>query len=74
MEVSGPKETLKGKSENKVLKIGHLIIQSLNGHQNPDSGLKSLLPKEDLQGSIKVRHLYKFTTSLLTLLHWIMWY
>ncbi len=65
MEVSEP---LKGKSENKVLKIGHLIIQSLNGHQNPDSGLKSLLPREDLQGTIKVRHIYKFTTAVLSFL------
>ena len=57
MEEAGLKQALKNESEHKVLEIGHLIIQSLGGQQNADSGLQSLLPKEELPGAIKVRHL-----------------
>jgi hypothetical protein len=58
-------QTLKNGSENKILEIGHLILQSLGGHQTPDS---ALLAKEELPGSIKVRLLTNLRSSLRTAL------
>ncbi len=54
-------QTLKNESKNKILEIGHLILQSLGGHQAPDS---ALLAKEELPGSIKVRLLTSLRSSL----------